>query len=68
MVIHMATTIAVKDDTLDMLKSIREETGAESLDETIKHLVASAKKPKKSFFGRFRNLGTFEREEIDRFD
>ena len=64
----MATTIAVNKNTLEMLKDIKEETSAESFDETIKYLISIAKKPSKSFFGKFKNLGTFKKEEIDRFD
>ena len=62
----MSTTIAVKDDTLEMLRSLKADLGTESLDATIKQLVAKAKRPEKPLFGRFRNLGTFRREEIDR--
>lgn len=64
----MTTTVAVKDETLNMLKSIRDETGAESFDVVIRELIVMSKKPVKSFFGRFKNLGSFKREEIDRFD
>lgn len=64
----MTTTIAVKEETLEMLKDVRKETNIASLDETIKYLISIAKKPKKSYFGKFRNLGIFKREEIDRFD
>jgi len=63
----MATTVAVKDETLLMLKEMKEKTHAESFDEVIQQLVLQAKKPKKSFFGAFPKLGTFKREEIDRF-
>ncbi|MBI3051112.1 hypothetical protein HYY74_01505 [Candidatus Woesearchaeota archaeon] len=68
MVIYVPTTIAVREETLDMLRSIKEELKAESLDETIRGLISKAKRPKKSYFGKFRGIGSFEREEIDRFD
>ena len=64
----MPTTIAVRKETLEMLDAIKKEIGAESFDKTIIELIASAKRPKKSFFGKFKNLGSFKREEIDRFD
>ncbi len=64
----MTTTIAVKEDTLKMLKSIKEENKNDSFDETIKHLIVKTRKPAKSFFGRFKGVKSFKREEIDRFD
>ena len=44
----MATTVAVKDETLLMLKEMKEKTHAESFDEVIQQLVLQAKKPKTS--------------------
>jgi predicted CopG family antitoxin len=64
----MTTTIAVKEDTMELLRNLREQSEAETFDETIRQLIASAKKPGRSFFGKFKGLGTFKREEIDRFD
>ena len=63
----MTTTIAVQEETKNMLNSLRDEYDAESFDEVIKRLVMEGKKPKKSHFGIFPGLGTFKREELDRF-
>ena len=63
----MATTIALNEDTLGLLKYMKEELDSETYDETIKKLIAKAKKPKKSYFGKFPKVGEFKREEIDRF-
>ncbi|MBI4448971.1 hypothetical protein HY641_03015 [Candidatus Woesearchaeota archaeon] len=65
----MNTTIAVKQDTLDMLKHVKDELRAETLDATIKQLVLLMKQPKKSMFGSLRGIRTtFKREKHDRFD
>ena len=63
----MATTIAVQVDTLKMLQLIKEETKAKNFDHVLNEMMIKVKKPAKSYFGRFKNLGKFEREEIDRF-
>ena len=63
----MPTTIAVKNETLDLLKMVREETKSDTYDETIKKIIMQTKKPKKSLFGKYKNLKEFKREEIDRF-
>jgi predicted CopG family antitoxin len=63
------TTIALKDDTYDMLTHVKEEIQAETYDETVKKLVLLHKQPKRSFFGKLKGLREeFTREEIDRFD
>lgn len=62
----MATTIAVKEGTLDLLKMVREETKSETYDEVIKKIIMQTKRPKKSLFGKFKGLKEFKREEIDR--
>ena len=64
----MDTTVAVRRETLEMLKSIKEETRAGSFDEVIRGVIAEAKKPTESFFGKFKKIPSFKREEIDRFD
>ncbi len=63
----MATTIALKDDTYFLLKMMKEELNSDSYDETIQKIIAKMKKPKRSYFGKFKGLGEFKREEIDRF-
>lgn len=64
----MPTTIAIKAETREMLSRMKEETQSETLDETIVKLVLGRKKSQKSMFGKFKGLGEFKREEIDRFD
>jgi len=63
----MTTTIALKDETYFLLKKMKEELGSVTYDETISKVISEIKKPKKSYFGRFKGMGTFKREEIDRF-
>ena len=64
----MTTTVAVKEETVEMLKEIKEKTHAESFDDVIQKLVMQSKKPRKSLFGAFPKLGKFKREELDRFN
>lgn len=65
----MNTTIAVKPETLDLLKHIKEELDTETLDETIKKLIVNIKKPKVSMFGSIKGMKEkFVREKSDRFD
>ena len=64
---NMSTTIALKDNTYSLLKMMKEELHTDTYDNTIKRLIAKTKKPKKSYFGKFKGLGEFKREEIDRF-
>ena len=64
----MQTTIAVKDETLKLLRKAKEELNAVSLDAVIKNMLLETKKPKKSMFGILKGLKKeFKREEIDRF-
>lgn len=63
----MTTTVAIKEDTMEMLKAVREQLHATSFDEVIRKLILEKKKLKKSYFGAFPGLGEFQREEIDRF-
>ena len=63
------TTIAVKEETLKMLRKAKEELNADSFDALIKNLLLESKKPRKSMFGVLKGLNKeFKREEIDRFD
>lgn len=64
----MATTIAVNDRTLEMLRYMKEETKSVTYDETIRKLVLEMKKPKESWLGAMKDLGPFKREEMDRFE
>ena len=62
------TTIAVKRETLKMLRKAKEELNADSFDTLIKNLLLEVKKPKKSMFGVLKDLHKeFKREELDRF-
>ena len=63
----MKTTIAVNPKTLDLLKHVKEETGSATYDELLQTLILQMKRPEKSMFGKFKKLGEFKREEIDRF-
>lgn len=63
----MVTTVALKEETLDMLKGIRVKLGAQTLDETIRKLIMFMKKPKTSMRGMAKHTPEFEREELDRF-
>ena len=64
----MNTTIAIQEDTRFMLAQVKEEIGAQSMDETIKSLLSERKKPRKSLFGAFPGMPEFKREDqIDRF-
>lgn len=64
----MQTTVALKKETMEMLKTVKKEVNAKSFDQVIQILIVKTKKPKKSYFGAFPGLGEFKREEIDRFD
>ena len=59
----MGTTVALKDNTMEMLKVMKMETKSESFDEVIRKLVLQAKKPKQSYFGAFPGIGEFKREK-----
>ena len=65
----MITTVAVKTDTMDMLRHMREELQAESYDVLIRKMIIEMKKPKTSMFGAMKEIKTeFKREKLDRFD
>ncbi|MBI5797439.1 hypothetical protein HZA98_00865 [Candidatus Woesearchaeota archaeon] len=65
----MNTTIAVKPRTLEMLRKIKEELKADTLDETITRLIKEKKKTSNSMFGALKDVKEkFVREKIDRFD
>ncbi len=65
----MTTTIAVKEETLELLRHVKEETKAESYDDVIRSLVLTTKRAKRSMFGALKGVKErFMREEIDRFD
>jgi predicted CopG family antitoxin len=63
----MTTTIAVQEDTIEMLKTMKEQVHAKSFDEIIRQLIMKAKKPKIPLYGIAKNTPEFVREEIDRF-
>jgi predicted CopG family antitoxin len=63
----MSTTIALKDDTYFLLKMMKSELATDTYDETIQKMISKIKKPRKSYLGKFKGMGEFKREEIDRF-
>lgn len=64
----MATTIALKDETHFLLRMMKEDLSTETYDDTIQKMIAKIKKPRQSYFGKFRGLGEFKRtDQIDRF-
>ena len=63
----MATTIALKEDTYFLLKMMKQELETVTYDETITKMISKIKRPRKSYRGKFKGLGEFKREEIDRF-
>ncbi|GEM_PF-2841345 len=65
----MNTTIAVRPETMNLLRQVKNDLKTETFDETIRKLVLNAKKPGKSMFGSLKGLKKeFVRGEIDRFD
>jgi hypothetical protein len=62
------TTVAVKVETLNLLKQLKKELSAATFDETINKLALNLKRPKKTMFGSIKGVkARFVREEIDRF-
>lgn len=47
----MSTTIQVNEDTVDVLKTLRDQMHAASYDALIKILIEKAMKPRKSLWG-----------------
>ncbi len=64
----MSTTVALDENTFDLLKYMKKETDSVTYSETIRKLILKAKKPKESFFGIAKGMPPFKREEIDRFE
>lgn len=64
----MATTIAVQDDTMDMLKIMKDETKSGTFDETIKKVIIRSKKVDlKKYIGMMKGMkNSFVRERKDR--
>ncbi len=54
----MTTTIQIQDQTLELLKKVKEETNSSSYDEAIKRIIL---RKKESFFGY---LGKKTKKEI----
>ncbi len=62
------TTVAVKVETLNLLKQLKKELSVTTFDETITKLALNLKRPKKTMFGAIKGVkARFVREEIDRF-
>ena len=62
------STIAVKSETLDLLKHAKDDMGAETYDDLLRKLVIQSKIPRYSLRGKFKKLKPFVREEIDRIN
>jgi len=64
----MVTTIAVREDTVVMLKQLQRRLGTTTYDETIKALVQRTYRPVSTLRGALKHVKTqFKREELDRF-
>jgi len=63
----MVATIAVREETLEMLKMLKEEEKVKNFDELINLMLGKHKQLDKSYFGALKGIGSFKREEIDRF-
>ena len=59
----MTTTIAVKENTAQLLTSIKKKMGFGSIDETIIKIIEKAEKIPNSRFGSQPNLKKFKEEE-----
>jgi hypothetical protein len=62
------TTIQVGRDLLGDLEAVKKELGAKSYDAAIRELLREHRQPAESLFGRFPDLGTFQRKKNDRLD
>ena len=59
----MATTIAVRENTAQLLTSIKKKMGLGSIDETIIKIIGKAEKVPSSRFGSQPKLKKFEENE-----
>jgi predicted CopG family antitoxin len=64
----MVTTIQVDEETVNLLKRLKMEGGYKSYNDVILDLAREGKVLRESRFGRYPDLPSFEREEIDRLD
>lgn len=66
----MGTTLALDRTTLQMLKDLKKEMRARSLEEVVRRLVTQQKKVPASMFGAFRKnpIPHLTREEKREFD
>ena len=63
----MVTTIQVDEETLRMLKNLKQDFGYETHNETIMRLILENKRLRTSKKGKYPRLKEFKREELDRF-
>lgn len=63
----MATTIAVKETTLQMLNNLKEKMKAKSLDETITKAIQKIEKIPDSMFGASPGIGPFREKDRAKF-
>ncbi|MBU0757816.1 MAG: hypothetical protein KKF44_07120 [Nanoarchaeota archaeon] len=62
----MATTIQVKDTTLQMLKDLKEKENAKTYDEVISNIVKEKMNVKESMFGTLKGKKFKWNKETDR--
>lgn len=62
-------TIALKENTYELLRQVKEESKSETFDDLIRALVLARKKSQSSMFGVLKGVKReFQREEIDRIN
>lgn len=62
-------TIALKENTYELLRQVKEESKSETFDDLIRALVLARKKSQHSMFGVLKGVkGEFQREELDRIN
>jgi len=68
----MTTTIQVNDDTIELLKTLREQLSLSSYDALMKFFIRKTMKPEKSMWGYYGKMTMKEilnglRDETDRY-
>lgn len=61
----MVTTIQLHENTLVLLKHMKQNAGAESYDELIRTLISKSQKPEKSLAGFLKGYGIDETNFMD---
>lgn len=60
------TTVAIKEETMRLLRQTKKDMRADTFDEAIRQLLLEHKRPKESLFGAMKTGRSFERKELDR--